>query len=150
MHQPRTLTAAEEMRLAAGFVVQPFVAAVMAFVGFPLLMLGRLESGSYDPARSAISVALGTFMVAIGITLVLVVPLAIRVVKRRVLPFRRALLYGLAIGNLPVAIGGASSGFTEPGAAVGAVGFASLIGVTGAAVFWAISIRGRDFSRDPD
>ena len=35
-------------------------------------------------------------------------------------------------------------------AAAGKVFFSSLIGVTCAAVFWAISIRGRDFSRDQD
>ena len=40
-HPPRTLTAAEEMRLCMGFVVLPFVAAVVAFVGYPILAFGR-------------------------------------------------------------------------------------------------------------
>lgn len=142
---PRTLTAAEEMRLCAGFVVQPFVAGVMAFVSFPLLVIGRLESGSYDPADAALSVAGGTVMLAIGITIVFAVPTAIWVLKRRAVSFRRALFFGLAIGNIPVAVGGALAGTS-----FGAVLFSSLIGMTGAAVFWAISIRGRDFSRDPD
>lgn len=148
-HAPRTLTAAEEMRLCVGFVAQPFVAGVVAFVSFPFLMLGRAQSGTDDQTGAAVSVGLGTFVLAIGVTLVVVVPTAIWVLKRRALTFKRALLCGLAIGNVPVAIGGALAGFAEPGA-VGAVVFASLIGVTGAAVFWAISIRGRDFSRDPD
>ena len=139
---PRTLTAAEEMRLAAGFIVQPFVAGVVAFVGFPLLLFGRDVGFDPDPARGAISVALGTFLFAIGVTLVVAVPAAIRVVKRRAVTFRRALLYGLAIGNLPVAIGGVLSGIqrillsssvpANPSAAVGTVLFASLVGAAGA------------------
>jgi hypothetical protein len=159
-HLPRTLTAAEEMRLCAGFVVQPFVAGVAAFAGFPFLMLGRAESWFFYPTREAIAVALGTFMLAIGVTLVVAVPAALWVVKRRAVTFRRALLYGLAIGNLPFAIGAVLSGLqrillsasrpVEPWAAVGTVLFGSLIGAAGAAVFWVISIRGRDFSRDAD
>ena len=158
-HPPRTLTAAEEMRLAAGFIVQPFVAGVMAFVSFPFLLFGEVGSGITDPTGAAISVALGTFLFAIGITLVVAVPIAIWVLKRRDVRFKRALLFGLAIGNLPVAVGAVLSGFqrvvlsasrpVDLWGSTGAVLFSSLIGVTGAAVFWAISIRGRDFSRDP-
>jgi hypothetical protein len=159
-HPSRTLTAAEEMRLCLGFIVQPFVAGVVAFVAFPLLILGRAGDGIDDPGRAAISVGLGTFMFATGVTLVVVAPTAIWVVKRQVLTFKRALLFGFAIGNLPVVIGGviaalqrillSSSRPAEPWGAVGPAVLGSLIGVTGAAVFWAISIRGRDFSRDPD
>lgn len=158
VRHPRKLTAAEEMRLCTGFVAQPFVSGIVAFAGFPFLMLGR-DAGYSDMNQAAISVALGTFMFAIGITLVLVVPTAVWVLKRRALSFKRALLFGLAIGNLPVAVSGVVSVFgyvalrssNPPNyrAALGVVLFSSLIGVTGAAVFWAIAIRGRDFSRDP-
>lgn len=37
--QPRTLTPAEEMRLFAGLAAQPFVAAGVAFVSVPILLL---------------------------------------------------------------------------------------------------------------
>ncbi len=143
-----------------GFLVQPFLAGLVAFVAFPFLLLGRAGLGFSDPAQAALSVAGGTFMFAIGITLVCVVPTAVWVVKRRALAFKRALLFGLAIGNLPVAIGGVAAALqrllrssappANPLAAMGLVVFSSLIGVTCAAAFWAISIRGRDFSRDPD
>jgi hypothetical protein len=159
-HLPRTLTAAEEMRLAAGFVVQPFVAGLMAFVSFPFLEFGRDFGFTPDLRGAAVSVALGTFLFAIAITLVVAAPTAVWVLKRREVTFKRALLFGLAIGNLPVVAGAVLAGFqrlvlsaSRPAnlwAAVGTVLFSSLIGLTCAAVFWAISVRGRDFSRDPD
>ena len=157
-HPPRTLTAGEEMRLCLGFVVLPFVVGVVAFVGFPILAFGRDFGFDPDPTRTAISVAGGTFMFALGFTLVCVVPAAIWILKRRAVTFGRALLFGLALGNLPVAIAGLASAVqrlflaaSSPAnlwAAIGTVGFASLLGLTGAAVFWAISIRGHDFSHD--
>ena len=148
------------MRLAAGFVAQPFVAALAAFFGFPLLEFGRDFGRSSDPTQGAISIALATFMFAIGVTLVVAAPAAIWVVKRRAVTFKRALLYGVAIGNIPLAISGIVFVFqrivlsaTRPAnvwAAAGTVAFASLVGAISAAAFWALSIRGRDFSRDPD
>jgi hypothetical protein len=53
--KPRTLTAAEEMRLFVGFVVQPFVAAGVAFFAFPFLLLGRDGAGGYtEPTQAAV------------------------------------------------------------------------------------------------
>ena len=157
-HPPRALTAAEEMRLCMGFVVLPFVAAVVAFVGFPILAFGRDFGFDPDLTGAAVSVAGGTFMFAVVFTLVCVVPTAIWILKRRAVPFGEVLLFGLALGNLPVAIAGlaavvqrmflSASSPANQWAAIGTVGFASLIGLIGAAVFWAISIRGRNFSHD--
>jgi hypothetical protein len=73
-HQPRTLTSDEEMRLLAGFVVQPFLAAGVAFMIFPWLLLDRagrtLAGGSpADPTAAAVSVALATGIAACLVTL---------------------------------------------------------------------------------
>ena len=55
---PRTLSSAEEMRVFAGMVVQPFLAAGLAFIGFPLFLLDlerRTLAGGYpsDPTQAA-------------------------------------------------------------------------------------------------
>ena len=153
-HLPRMLTAAEEMRLSAGFVVQPLVTAAAAFVLFPFLLLdraGETFAGGHpsDVTASAMSIAAGTFIAAVVI-LAGVVPTAVWVLKRRALSFAQALGFGVAFGNLPIAIGTVLVGSYGLVPFLRSVAFASLVGLTGAAVFWAISIRGRDFSRDPD
>jgi len=151
---PRTLTAAEEMRLCAGFVVQPLVTAVAAFVLFPFLLLdraGETFAGGHpgDVTGSAVSIAAGTFIAAVVI-LSGVVPTAVWVLKRRALTFAQTLIFGVAFGNLPIVIGTVLGGSYGLMPFLRSVVFASLVGLTGAAVFWAISVRGRDFSRDPD
>jgi hypothetical protein len=134
------------MRLGAGLVVQPFVAAGVAFFGFPLFLLeadGRTLAGGFpsDPSGSALAVAFGTAIVALVVTLVGVWPTALWLVKRRPVTLAQSLLFGLAFGNVPVALGGMSAGFHGLSGAFRAIAFASVIGITGAAVFWAISLR---------
>lgn len=153
-YQPRTLTASEEMRLAAGFVAQPLVTAPVAFVLFPFLLLdrdGQTFAGGYpaDVTDAAVSIAAGTFIAAVAI-LAVVVPAAVWFLKRRALSVTQTLLFGVGFGNLPIVIGTVLAGSYGPIPFLKSIVFASLVGVTGAAVFWAISIRGRDFSRDPD
>lgn len=149
--RPRTLTPADAARLALGFVVQPFVTAVVAFFVFFLLMLdgtGRTLDGSFpsSPTDAAMSVAAGTGFLAIFVTLAGVLPTVVWIVRRRPLTFTHALLFGLAFGNLPIVLGALLLGGNW--SLLRTHAFASLIGVTGAAAFWLISIRGRDFSRD--
>ena len=72
---PRRLSSAEEMRLLAGLFVQPFLAAGLAFIAFPLLLLdrdGRTLAGGYplDPTDAAVSVAMGAGVVAGVVTLI--------------------------------------------------------------------------------
>jgi hypothetical protein len=142
------------MRLLGGLVVQPALAGGVAFVSFPLLLLdrsGRTLAGGFpaDPIDAAVSVALGAGIVAFFVTLVGVLPVALWIVRRRRLTFMAALLFGLGFGNLPVVLGTVLIGSYGPSSLLRGVAFASLIGLTGAAAFWVISIRGRDFSRDP-
>lgn len=150
----RRLTPADEMRLFAGLSVQPFLAAFVAFASFPYVLLdraGRTAAGSYpnDPTDTAMGLAFGVAIVALVVILVGVLPTAVWIVKRRRLTLAYALVFGFGFGNLPVVLGAVLSGGPGAGGLLRTHAFASLIGVTGAAVFWAISIRGRDFSRDP-
>src|SRR5690349_12000668 len=71
--QPRTLTAAEEMRLFAGFATQPFVGALVAFIAFPVLEFGRPGTSQ----GGAVSIALATAVFAVPAMLVVVVPTVI-------------------------------------------------------------------------
>src|SRR5471032_2246915 len=98
-HQPRTLAWAEEMRLFGGLVVQPVLAGSVAFVIFPLLVLDRSGltlAGGFpaDPTGAAVSVALGTGIVAFFVTLVGVLPTALWVLKLRRLISTETLLFG--------------------------------------------------------
>ena len=150
----RTLTSGDEMKLFAGFAVQPFLAAAVAFVTFPYVLLdqnGANFKGGFpsDPTDAAISVALGAGIGAFFVTLLGVFPTAVWFVKRRPLPLRHALLFGLVFGNLPVVLGTLLSGGSGAAGPLRPLVMASILGVVGAAVFWAISIRGRDFSREP-
>jgi len=150
--QPRTLTSDEEKKLFAGLAVQPFLAAGLAFVSFPFILLernGRVPTGGFLSADAAISVALGVGAWAVFVTLIGVLPTALWVVKRRALPLRHALLFGLAFGDLPVILGTVLSGGSGVAGPLRPLVLASTLGVAGAAVFWAISIRGQDFSREP-
>lgn len=78
---------------------------------------------------------------ALVVTLVGVWPTALWLVKRRPVTLAQSLLFGLAFGNVPVALGGTSAGFHGLSGAFRAIAFASVIGITGAAVFWVISLR---------
>ena len=86
--QSRTLTPADQLKLFVGLAVQPFLAAAVAFVSFPLVLLdraGRTLAGGFpsDPTDAAISVALGVGVVALFVTLVGVLPTAVWVAKHR-------------------------------------------------------------------
>jgi hypothetical protein len=140
---PRTLTAAEEMRLFAGIAAQPPLAGIVAFVSFPVLELGRSGFSS----DGAVSVALATAIFGVPAMLLFAVPVAIWRLKRQAVTLSTALLHGLAFGNVPTIINLLSGDLL---AVIRAAIFGSLIGLACAATFWAISIRGRDYSRDPD
>jgi hypothetical protein len=143
----------DEMRLFLGFLAQPFVAAALAFVTFPLVDLsGRAIYGGApaDPMDAAVALAFGTGVAALIVTLLGAWPAAMWVIKRRAVTLKESLRFGLLLANIPVVLmtlatggGYGLAGFAR------AVLFASLLGLSGAAVFWAISIRGRFDSSVP-
>lgn len=147
---PRTLTQPEAARVALGLVVQPFVTAAVAFFAFFLLMLdgtGRTLDGSFpeNPIQAAMSVAAVTGFLAVVVTFLGVLPTVVWIVRRRRVTLTYALFFGLGFGNLPIVL--ATLFFGGNWNLLRTHAFASLTGVSGAAAFWLISIRGRDFSR---
>ena len=147
---PRTLSPAEEMRVLAGLVVQPFLAAGLAFIAFPVFLLdseGRTLAGGYpsDPTASALSVALGAGVVAGVVTLIGVLPIAVWMMRRHQLTLKETLVFGLGFGNLPYVLLAATAGGRTYGPAglLRGLAFASLLGLSGAALFWIICLRPR-------
>jgi len=142
----RSLTPKEEMRLFKGFAVQPFLAAAVGFLAFPLLLLGR-EGRLADPASGAIGMAIHVWFGALLITIFCVVPTTVWVVKRIRVSFLQSLAWGFAFANLPmvavtIAVGGAEGLLRSHS-------YLTIIGLAGATAFWTIAIRGEDLSRDP-
>lgn len=134
--QPRTLTPADEMRLAGGLAVQPLLAFGLTLIVYPLVFPDRYPGADTGPA---LYFGLGAFF----ITVFLAFPTVVWIVKRRPVPLTLALIFGLAFSNFPVVYAMAGGG-----GGIRMHVFASVLGLVGAAVFWFISIRGRDFSRD--
>jgi hypothetical protein len=146
-HPGLTLSPAEELRILGGLVVQPFVAAGLAYVMFPLLLLdrdGQTLAGGFpaDVADAALSVAMGAGIVAGVVVLVGVLPVAVWLMKRRDLTLKKTLMFGLGFGNFPYVLLGVAAGDTYgvTGLLRG-VTFSSLMGLVGAALFWLISVH---------
>ena len=141
------------MRLFAGIVVQPFIAAGLAFLIFPLVLLdpgGRSLAGALpvDINGAARSVAIGAGIVALFVTLVGALPTAVWLTKRRFISFGEALLWGLGFGNFPMVVGTVLAGTYGVKGFVRGVVFSSVLSVAGAAMFWAIALR-RHAERHP-
>ena len=144
--QPRALTVPEEMRLFAGLAIQPFLAAAVAFLSFPLLIWGRdgrMLSGGYpnDSTGPAIGVAIYVGIGVVVVTAFVVFPVAVWLLKRRLATLPLCLAIGFGLGNLPFVVGTILSGGNPR--LIWSHAFASLIGLTCAAAFWVIAIRGR-------
>src|SRR5262245_56061758 len=143
----RTLSPSEEMRLAAGVLAQPFVAAIVAFLIFPAFLLDR--SGHYLSGRipdtfvAARSAAFGAGLLAIVLTLLVALPAAVWLTKRKRVSLSQALLYGLGIGNLPMILGTIVLGAYGIEGFVRGVLFSSVLGMACAAMFWVIALRGQ-------
>jgi hypothetical protein len=141
------------VRVFAGLALQPFLASAVAFVAFPLLLLdrsGRTLAGSFpgDVADAAWSVAIGAGMLAFFVTLLVAAPTAVWLTKRKLVSLWDALLCGFGFGNLPFVLGTVLGGSYGVAGFVRGMAFSSLLGLIGAAVFWAIAIRGQTVDGD--
>ena len=143
----RSLSPKEEMRLFKGLAVQPFLAAAVAFLAFPVLLIGRSDRLMDSKFGAAMGVAIYTFVGALVITIFCVVPTTVWIVKRIRVSFAQSLAWGFAFANLPMVVAtiaaGGNSGLLRSHS------FFTLIGLAGATAFWTIAIRGDDLSRDP-
>ena len=138
--QLRELSPADEMRLFLGCLAQPVLAGVLAFLMFPLIDAARTDGGrSADAFDAAASVGIGAAIAAAVIAL-LALPVAVWMVKRTTVTLEQALLFGAAFGNLPAAVG-----LLAGPPSISAVALGTFLGVSGAALFWLIAIRGRVF-----
>jgi len=81
--------------------------------------------------------------VAFFVTALVAAPTAVWLTKRRVVSLREALLCGFGFGNLPFLLGTVLGGSYGVAGFVRGMAFSSLLGLTGAGVFWAIAIRGQ-------
>jgi hypothetical protein len=150
-HPLRTLTLSDEKRVLGGLVAQPFVAAAVAFVAFPLLLLepdGQTLPGGVpsDVSDVALSVALSAGIVAAVVAPLVVFPAAVWLMKRRELSLAETLMFGIGFGNLPYILLAIVAGGTYGLAGLlRGVLFASLLGMAGAASFWVIAIRPQKF-----
>lgn len=145
--EPRTLSVSEEVRIFLGLLVQPFVAAGLTFVAYPLMdRSGRAIYGGIDPdpMRSAIALALYVGFAAFFVTILAAFPAAVWVLKRYPLTLRRTLLWGVLLCNILSVLGtivtGPGYGFAG---FVRVVLFASFLGLGGATAFWAIWMLSR-------
>jgi hypothetical protein len=143
----RSLTPKEEMRLFAGLAVQPFLAAAVSVLSFALVFPGRLTR-THDPAEAAFGLALYMGYAALLMTIFCVLPTTVWVVKRIRVSFVQALAWGFAFANLPFALITIANDHGDSDL-LKQHGLFTLIGLVGAAAFWAIAIRGKDLSRDP-
>jgi hypothetical protein len=143
----------------AGLAVQPLVAALLAFVTFPLTdYTGRLAYGGrpVDSVRSAIAFAIGVGIVGLATTVLGALPVLGWALKRGPLTRRRVIVAGAILGNIPsavivsgLAIGQLSSGSTPTLNALTygylglfrIVAFGSFVGLGSAAVFWWLAGR---------
>jgi hypothetical protein len=150
----RALERSQELRLVCAFAIQPFVAAMVTFAMFPVIVFtlpGGAGGGSpVNWLDGAVSVAAGAGVASLPITVFAALPLFLWMRRRG--PVRRsAVLWGgVLLGNIPAALivlGLAVSLATLdpqrltygiPGA-VRAFLIGSAIGVACAAVFWWIA-----------
>ena len=138
MTQFRELSPADEMRLFLGCLAQPVLAGGLTFLVFPLIDAARAGGGEpADAFDAAASVGIGAAIAAAVIAL-LALPVAVWMVKRTTVSLEQALLFGAAFGNLPAVVGLLAGPLSMSAVALG-----TFLGVSGAALFWLIAIRGR-------
>ena len=158
MKPARTLIPADENRLLLGLVVQPFVAAALAFALFPLVeYTGRLVYGGgrpIDPVDAAPSFAIMAGVVASFVTGFIAYPGILWLLKRGPLTRAQTMIAGVVLGNVPgtvtmlgLAARHLSRGVTPTmenltygwGGAVRLVVLGSVVGLVCSAVFWWIA-----------
>jgi hypothetical protein len=149
-HSPRTLSDSDGRRLFGALLLQPFVAAGVAFGAFRTFLLdanGRALAGGYpsDPTDAGLSVAAGVFLVAAVVTFVGVLPTSVWLMKRRNIRLTEALVVGLGFGILTYTLLAAAAGGRTYGAlgVLRGLAFSACIGLVSAAFFWMMALRGR-------
>jgi hypothetical protein len=84
---------------------------------------------------------MGAGLLAFFVTLFGALPTAAWLTKRKQVSLGEALVFGFGFGNLPLILGTVLAGGHSVVGFVRGMAFSSLLGLTGAAVFWAVAIR---------
>jgi hypothetical protein len=155
-------------RLLLAFALMPAISTLLAFVVFPTLRFVR-ERAEFQVVvgtdHGSYVLAVLTGLVAVIVTVAGAVPVFYALLKRGPISLKQTLLAGLALGNAPfVVITLATIMFALMHVAAGTISehlaplpdlvagnlaliaAGSLLGVTSAAVFWAVAILGTDVS----
>ena len=155
-----------ELRLLSGFALMPLAAAAFAFAAYALLWQAGPDSMSgfkpSDPIASAVSIGMAVGLVAVLVTVFGAVPLVMWLLRRGPLALSRVLLAGAILGIAPLAIGilvmlGASLARGTMPEHVGDAWYGwegmirtttvgLFVGVTSAAVFWLVAVRGTELT----
>jgi hypothetical protein len=154
MAELRVSSSRDRARLTGGFIAMPVVAALVAYVGFPLVeWSGRpLWGGGRSAPDAAIAFAAGVALVAIVVVPVAVVPAVLWLLRRGPVTLESTLIGGFAFGILPVVIwiaiavpssGKGLSAVYGVAGLIRALFIGSTIGVLCAAAFWLIVTAGR-------
>jgi hypothetical protein len=128
------------MRLFLGYLAQPFLAGVLTFLAFPLI--DASHGRTVDPVETAMGMAVVVAIVAAVIALC-ALPVAVWMVKRTTVTLEQSVPFGAAFGNLPAVVGLLAGSLS-----VRAVALGTFLGVSGAALFWVLAIRGRLFGKE--
>jgi hypothetical protein len=145
MKAPREASPDQDLRLFAGLAVQPFAAAALGFLAFPLFAAN--QGGAFS-ADAALSLAVGAGIVALMVTVFVAMPLALWYSRRGWPTLKQVLLFGVALGNLPVVVIGVLANLSAAGQGrpaslpAGALVAGTAFGLAGALLFWLIAIRG--------
>lgn len=128
------MLARAEGRIIRGLAVQPFIATALAVVLFPLIAYSAGGGVTLEPFKAALTLGVVIGIVATLITGLVAYPVLLFLLKRGPVTLAQTLVAGVALGNIPAAIGlllGAGSTRSSV--------FGSLLGLISAAVFWWIA-----------
>lgn len=142
----RTMNPPNEMRVLIGLALQPFVAAAVAAIASPFFLLdgdGQTLAGGApaNPVGAAVSIGIGSGVVALFVAVVLGFPAALWLTRGRGISLFGALAVGIALGNVPFVVGVLLAGTYGITGFIRGAGLSSLLGMAGAAVFWRVAMR---------
>ena len=157
-------------RLLAALAVLPFVDALVAFLGFPVVWwLGNHRAGFIDHQAAAMSFAILTGLIGVLMTLCGALPVVWSLSTRGPIALKQLLVAGLVLGNvpaaasllfiIPVTLGHVANGtmadhlLPVPELLAGSLrvlAIGSAMGMISAAAFWVLGVAGSSAARPTD
>jgi hypothetical protein len=147
--------------LFIGFAILPFVAAALAYVGFPIFEASARSQLGGSPASmndSALAFAAGTFFVAVFVTAFGAVPIVTSMLRRGPVSLKQSVIGGVALGNAPFLLvvtamlivqiftaspSSAGTHWYGLSGALRTITMSTLMGAALGSVFWVVALRRR-------